>query len=300
MKNSIWLLAILSLNVGAFASEVRMETHSTSSSFHLLTLKCRGQDPAGPASTPQSPPLNVDDPSTPGCNRWEINVVADGDYSKSRNELEIPLLDINYGIGDNLQLKYEVPYSRTQVGTSKVGVKYMFYNNEASELEMALYPQASIETLKDSELSSGKTAITTTVPFLLTKTLGKNSEGDVDLTVNLSYTHSGNPDLRDSGGASAGIGVPLTQRLSIMGEITTDQAVGFDSEGVRKSLLKLDVGVVTTVSKQFLLFGAVGHSLASSDHLDHEYALVGFRVLAGTGVPNDPVVASTHPKSETR
>ena len=57
-----------------------------------------------------SPPMVSDDTGTPGNGNWEINVVLAGDISKDSKAFELPLLDINYGIGDRLQLKYEVPY----------------------------------------------------------------------------------------------------------------------------------------------------------------------------------------------
>jgi hypothetical protein len=57
-----------------------------------------------------SPPMVSDDTGTPGNGNWEINVVLDGDISKDSNAFELPLMDVNYGVGDRFQLKYEVPY----------------------------------------------------------------------------------------------------------------------------------------------------------------------------------------------
>ena len=102
-----------------------------------------------------SPPMVSDDTGTPGNGNWEINVVVDGDVSKDSKAFELPLIDINYGIGDRLQLKYEVPYvvtwnarfdengERTTeqasgVSSSKVGVKYRFYGNDQSGLALAV------------------------------------------------------------------------------------------------------------------------------------------------------------------
>ena len=286
----------------AFAAGSEIESRTNSSHFRFVTANCHGEDAAGPESTPQSPPLNVDDPATPGCNRWEINVVADGDISKTQKEFELPLLDINYGVGDNLQLKYEVPYSyskvdgenKSKVGESKLGIKYAFFNDESSELELAFYPQvALINPPSDPEVSQ-KLQTMTTLPLLMTKKIGKLARGDLDLTANASYTFSKVPDTKDFITAGVGLGMPLSNRLGAMAEIGTEQAVAKGEEGLRESVVKLNVGLVTTISKRFLLFGAVGHSLYSSDSAGHEYALIGFRVLAGGGTPNDPVLASSH------
>src|SRR3954468_16366516 len=147
MRHVLLMFAVmLSGAANAFAEEA-----CTTSQFHLLSTKCEAEAESGPESTPQSPPLNVDDPATPGCNKWEVNFVLDGDLAHSGNAYELPLLDVNYGVGDNIQLKYEVPYSmanadgtnQSAVGESKVGIKYMFMENEAAKLELAVYPQVS-------------------------------------------------------------------------------------------------------------------------------------------------------------
>jgi hypothetical protein len=52
-----------------------------------------------------SPPMVSDDTGTPGNGNWEINVVLAGDISKDSHAFELPLMDVNYGIGDRLQLK---------------------------------------------------------------------------------------------------------------------------------------------------------------------------------------------------
>ena len=110
-----------------------------------------------------SPPMVSDDTSTPGNGNWEINVVLDGDISKDSNAFELPLMDINYGIGDRFQLKYEVPYVVTRntkfdengertteqasgVSSSQVGLKYRFYDNDRSGLSLAVYPQVEFRT----------------------------------------------------------------------------------------------------------------------------------------------------------
>lgn len=57
-----------------------------------------------------SPPLITDDPGTPGDGHWEINIGVSTEKRPGARASELPLLDLNYGVGDRLQLKYEVPY----------------------------------------------------------------------------------------------------------------------------------------------------------------------------------------------
>jgi len=53
------------------------------------------------------PPLITDDPGTPGDGKWEINVAFEAEKRGTQRSYAIPLLDINYGLGDRIQLKYE-------------------------------------------------------------------------------------------------------------------------------------------------------------------------------------------------
>src|SRR5437764_774040 len=65
-----FLLGLFSFT--AYADEAHVsETSVATNHFRLLTFKCTPDKQDGPESTPQSPPLDVDDPGTPGCNQWE-------------------------------------------------------------------------------------------------------------------------------------------------------------------------------------------------------------------------------------
>jgi hypothetical protein len=55
------------------------------------------------------PPFITDDPGTPGNHHWEINFGWIGNHNPGQSYYEIPDVDINYGWGDRIQLKYELP-----------------------------------------------------------------------------------------------------------------------------------------------------------------------------------------------
>ena len=88
-------------------------------------------------------------------------------------------MDINYGIGDNLQFKYELPYINSQadnstitgVGTSKVGIKYKFFEDELTETQLAIYPQIDFVTPGSQAVEKGLAVPGTikTIPFLVSK-----------------------------------------------------------------------------------------------------------------------------------
>jgi hypothetical protein len=55
------------------------------------------------------PPFRTDDPETPGNKHWEINFGWIGDRNPAAGAYQIPDFDFNYGLGDRIQLKYEIP-----------------------------------------------------------------------------------------------------------------------------------------------------------------------------------------------
>ena len=88
------------------------------------------------------PPFRSDDPDTPGHTHWEINMGFIGERSPFQGSYETPIIDINYGLGNRIQFKYEVPLSMQEIrgeqthlvaglGNSLMGVKYRFYQRHS-------------------------------------------------------------------------------------------------------------------------------------------------------------------------
>ena len=65
-----------------------------------------------PAWAQGGPPLVTDDPDTPGPGYWEINLSTFLEKRLHANTIETPRLDANYGVGQRIQLKFEVPWIR--------------------------------------------------------------------------------------------------------------------------------------------------------------------------------------------
>jgi hypothetical protein len=223
-----------------------------------------------------SPPMVSDDTGTPGNGNWEINVVLAGDISKDSKAFELPLIDINYGIGDRLQLKYEVPYvvtcnarfdengERTTkqasgVSSSNVGVKYRFYDNERSSLSLACYPQVEFRTPgskfegepdEDGEGGVAEEGVTCVLPILLTKEFQR-----VSITANLGAERT-TEDNHVGIDASFGVGTRLTDQLAVMGEIA-----GQDLNQAEERRILLNVGFRLKISAEQAFVGSVGHDI---------------------------------------
>ena len=96
------------------------------------------------------PPLITDDPETPGNGHWEINVAWTLSQKQNRRLFGIPLLDVNYGFGEHVQLKAEVPWlvlqerrggTQAGIGSANFGVKWRFVDKDRHGFAMSTYPQ---------------------------------------------------------------------------------------------------------------------------------------------------------------
>jgi hypothetical protein len=99
------------------------------------------------------PPFRTDDPDTPGNRHWEINFGFIGDRNPGTGAYQVPDFDINYGLGDRIQLKYELPISIEEtrpapaspgvpatsgtviggLGESLLGVKWRFFEHHPGD-----------------------------------------------------------------------------------------------------------------------------------------------------------------------
>ncbi len=171
-----------------------------------------------------APPMHVEDTDTPGDGTWEINIGMEAEWTHGEHAIEAPTADINYGVGDRVQLTYEVPYvwlrddgdddeaaMRAQgVGDSTLGLKYRFYDNEERGLSFALYPQLRVRTPGGKrEVSEGGT--TFILPLVLTSEF-EHFSISADLGVEAS-------DEERRWFAGAGIGWRLGERTALMAEL---------------------------------------------------------------------------------
>jgi hypothetical protein len=102
---------------------------------------------AAAAHAQGGPPFRTDDPETPGNKHWEINFGWIADRNPSSGGYQVPDFDFNYGLGDRIQLKYELPIAIEEIrplpgqpgqvigglGESLLGIKWRFYEHNAGD-----------------------------------------------------------------------------------------------------------------------------------------------------------------------
>lgn len=239
-------------------------------------------------ATPQSPPLDTDDPGVPDKGTYEINLTTDDDASKLTKTLDLLDIDANYGmvpsiLGHDLptQLKLEVPISAARngddpysigLGEGQFGLKFNFYENDHVGIGMAFYPQIEFATgpgaVENGLADRGQTLV---IPLLVSKELRY-----LTLVVNAALnTPLHDPSRSNTATLSAGVGLPVTRKVAVMAEVHSDSSVDLAHD----RLLIVNVGLMRAVGQANVLYANVGHTLVSDDGLAHTYAGAGLKLL---------------------
>lgn len=167
------------------------------------------------------PPLLTDDPGTPGNNNWEINLGYTIDREPADNYYEIPILDMNYGWGDRVQLKYEMPYVYNSTGNgplvsgpgdSKFGIKIRFFQDEKLDLNISAYPQIEVNNAANSVCRN----LAPQGPLFLLPVEITKKVGPVDVDLELGRWFTQQKDYWISGLA---FGHQATRRLEVLAEV---------------------------------------------------------------------------------
>jgi len=175
------------------------------------------------------PPLLTDDTGTPGNNNWEINVGLTMDRRAGEREFEAPLLDINYGIGERLQLKFEVPWvvkgsdsdpTRSGLGNSLFGVRWRFYENKKFDFALSTYPQFEFNNPNNSvDRDIAERGRKLLVPLEITKRIGP-----VNVNGEIGYRFTQFGPYEWLGGIA--VGKEVNKRLELLAEVYTIGPVG--------------------------------------------------------------------------
>ncbi len=220
-----------------------------------------------------SPPMQTDDTETPGPHNWEVNLAVNGDLAGRERLIEAPLLDVNYGIGDKVQLKYEVPYIFARqddpnatsgpstigvdgLGDSIVGVKYRFYDNNDSGLSFAVYPQIQFRTPgAPRAVSEGRTSVI--LPLVMTREFEHSS-----ISANVGVKAS-SAERRYF--ASFGVGKRLSDHLAIMVEVA-----GNDLNAADERRVLFNIGLRRKISDRRTIVGSLGRDISAGGDLTRQ------------------------------
>lgn len=208
------------------------------------------------------PPLETDDPDTPGPGRWELNVASE--LEKRRDEWEFtPQLDLNYGVGDRVQIKLkprgvilDEPDRSARGGLGKIqaGVKWRLFDESTNGVAASVYPQVDFNPPGHAE---GRGLIDEgtdfRVPFQFSRTFERTR-----FFLEAGYVWREHFE----GEWLYGIALeqPISGTLRLVGELRGGGAGGFDNHG-----LSFRAGGKWKLAEQVTLLMAAGHTIRDTD-----------------------------------
>ena len=105
------------------------------------------------------PPYYTNDPGTPGNKDWEINFGYMPFLYSGQSLAHTPDVDINFGVGDRIQLTYESAWLRLHnpgqpvkygLEQDQLGVKWRFHDDGKSGSSFSVFPQFSVNNPNDA------------------------------------------------------------------------------------------------------------------------------------------------------
>ncbi|MEO6138871.1 MAG: transporter [Luteimonas sp.] len=235
--------------------------------------------------TAGSPPLQTEDTETPGAGNLEVNLVAQGESGGGEHRYALPLLDVNYGVGDTLQFSYSIPYAFVRqagtdasgaeeftsahgIGDSSLGLKYRFYDNNETGISWAIEPQVEFRTPGAKRaVSEGSTAFV--FPVVVTREYANAS-----LTANAGIAASAGQQ-RYFG--SFALGMRISDKVALLGEIAGNNLNASDEKRVL-----LDFGVRRKISGSQSISAALGRDIhAGGDQNKQVYFALAYQRIFG-------------------
>lgn len=217
------------------------------------------------------PPMITDDPGTPGNGKWEINLAIGLEHRTDETSLDLPQIDLNYGLGDNVQLTLQtapVLLKREDhgpiggLGGTETAVKWRFFNEQKNGFDMSMFPRIIFNVTQSSVrrgLADDGTRFQ--IPFEISKTFGKlNADaefGPVGITVGRSEWLYG-----IVGGYNVG------ESTVLMAELHGTSRMDFS-----RDTLAVNFGLRHDLTETRILILSVGHEIRSAGE---PTALIGY------------------------
>jgi hypothetical protein len=214
------------------------------------------------ASAQGGPPFLTNDPGTPGNANWEINFGSMQTIVRNGATYQVPQIDLNFGVGDRVQLTYEVPYvvqvsdgQQTQSGWSNAypGIKWRFWDQGEEGWQMSTFPQ--VET--GSSALAQQRRIAGPGPRWLLPFEAARKFGPLDLDLEAGYYFPQHGPREQILGLVAGR--PVTPRLELDVELYNDRAMGAPPDETT-----LELGGRYKLRRGFIALFMAGRSLSGN------------------------------------
>jgi len=236
---------------------------------HILGVRAQG-----------GPPMISDDPGTPGDGQWEINVAYLEDRTALARDRSFPHIDLNYGLGDHIQLKYETGYlvssgsgidgSKRDVDDSLLGIKWRFLDQDKAKVDISMYPQLDLVNSNRSVLRG----VAEPGPNLLLPVEVAHVFGSITLVSEVGYQYSSQkPNDWVAGLLGA---IEITKKLELMAEIRS-----VSERFLNGGDLIVNVGLRQELVEHLKLIAAAGTGLRNGTDTTRFVGYLGFQFFTG-------------------
>lgn len=168
------------------------------------------------------PPMITDDTGTVPKGHWEINTAFVVERTADGRVFGTPLLDVNYGLSKNTQLKVEIPWvvqhtnnqpAINGLGNTNIGVRWRFRDeSEHHRVAISMYPQFEF----NNPTSSVRRGLVDKGPEFLMPIQWETKVGKFGINGDVGYRFKRGPDELMYGVV---VGRELNDRFDLLGEI---------------------------------------------------------------------------------
>jgi hypothetical protein len=214
----------------------------------------------------------TDDPGTPGNGHFENNLAIAFEHRPNEWLMDLPAIDLNYGVGDHIQLTLQTAYVIRKrnghggaggLGSTEAAVKWRFFDEETNGFSMSMFPriifnasQASVRRGLADDGTRGQ------IPVQVARKFGPI---DLDFESGPFFTTAGRSEWL------YGIvgGTDLTKTTTIMLEFH-----GTARTNLTRDTLIVNLGLRQKLTDACLLITSVGQEVRAPD--DEARALIGY------------------------
>src|SRR5450432_465721 len=217
------------------------------------------------------PPMITDDPGTPGNGHFENNYAVAFEHRPNESSVELPALDLNYGLGEHIQLTLQTSYITLKrrghgliggLGGTEAAVKWRFLDEDKSGFDVSMFPRIIFNIVPSSSrrgLAEDGTRFQ--IPFQVAKTFG-----------HLHFDAEFGPRTATVGRSELlyGLvgGLELSKTTMVMAELQGSSRTNFS-----RDVLTANLGLRHNFTESRILIASLGHELRDSDRAR---ALIGY------------------------
>jgi len=213
----------------------------------------------------------TDDPGTPGNGKWENNLAITFEHRSNEASLDVPEIDLNYGVGEHIQLTLQtapVLFKRSGhgliggVGGTEAAVKWRFLDEATSGVDMSMFPRV-IFNVSQSSVRRGLAEDGTRfqMPFEIAEGFGR---WHADVEFGPLASTIGRSDWLY--GLVCGFNVAKPTML--MAELHGESRMNFS-----RDVLALNFGLRHEFTETYILILSMGHEVRSAEQ---PTALIGY------------------------